>query len=182
MNSSARIVVDILRLAPEGMSQEELVAAVHRKHSRAISAARVMQAVRDAEAAIVDRDGRLYAREMMKSTASPDGSPDSSNREPTALRAIAVDVESVVRVTGREPFTERHIFQIGGVRFGRDRAWCGAQRRFNAYLALEPDDETLLENPATKSRYSALKETPEVALQRFAVFTRDADILTAYNG
>ena len=54
-----------------------------------------------------------------------------------AVGFVSFDIEAVVRPSEHEPYTQQRIYQIGGVRFGKDTSVGNeAQPQFTAWLEL----------------------------------------------
>jgi RecQ family ATP-dependent DNA helicase len=104
-------------------------------------------------------------------------------RRPGPLRAVIVDVESVVRVSGDHPHGDRRIYQIGAVRLSDDAGWVTAAPRFEAWTTL-PDQgwEQQLRSAQVRKRYADAAVDPAVALTWLRDYLADADVLVAYNG
>ncbi len=171
----------LLCRAPNGLSVQELL-AILRKSNPTLSVSQFDRIIRGAGDRIVKRDNRLFDG---RSGTVPDINhslltPTRTIQRP--LRIVAVDTESVVQLTSREPYTEAHIFQLGAVRFGWDFSWVRAQRSFDAYLALPETAEIALERQEMRKSYLARREPPAIVLDRFRSFVADADVLVAYNG
>jgi RecQ family ATP-dependent DNA helicase len=174
-------LIALLAAAPNGLSRQELL-TILRKENPALSAAQLDRVIRGAGDLIVERDNQLRAAQP-NTVLDPDPSalmPSAAIGRP--LRIVAVDTESVVRVTSREPYREVHIFQVGAVRFGLDHRWVRAHRTFNAYLSLPEIAEAAIDHQHVKDRYLVRREPAAVVLERFRSFVADADVLVAYNG
>lgn len=102
---------------------------------------------------VTETTGRLHAVNAAASAAEP------ADAEPltTALRAVVLDVESIVKTTSKEPFTEKRIYQIGAVRAGTASAWIGAEPAFTRWLELPDDTWVILSEGAwAEQRASAI--------------------------
>ncbi len=79
----------------------------------AVPPARVVALIGTALAAghVTETGGRLYAVDV----AAPALAAEPAAAGPTArpLRAVMLDVESIVKTTSEEPFTNKRIYQIG---------------------------------------------------------------------
>ncbi|WP_433513813.1 DEAD/DEAH box helicase [Nonomuraea sp. CA-143628] len=115
-------------------------------------------------------------------TPAPSRAPEPEGKPPRALRAVAIDVESVVRTTDREPYTEKRIFQIGAVRCGADLAWTSGASRFTRWLALPSDDDWTIASVQMRERHAAEAISPAEALTDLLAFLDGADAVVAYNG
>ncbi|WP_431897999.1 DEAD/DEAH box helicase [Nonomuraea sp. bgisy101] len=101
---------------------------------------------------------------------------------PRPLRAVAIDVESVVRTTDREPYTEKRIFQIGAVRCGADQVWASGTGRFTRWLALPLGEDWTIASARMRARHAAEAISPAEALTDLFAFLEGADAVVAYNG
>lgn len=100
------------------------------------------------------------------------------------LRAVVVDVESVVRLDPDAPgYRDARIWQIGAVKLSADSTWVSSGERFSSYVSL-PDDDWLaqLHSEQIRARVRAGALSPVEALEQFRDFCADADVLVAYNG
>ncbi|WP_431913416.1 DEAD/DEAH box helicase [Nonomuraea jabiensis] len=103
--------------------------------------------------------------------------------EPAAtLRAVAVDLESVVRTSAQEPYTDRRIFQIGAVRFGADPAWSGATEPFLCWVDLPHDEDWQIASESLRERHAASAVPAAQALTELLAYLDGADVVVAYNG
>ncbi len=99
-----------------------------------------------------------------------------------ALRVVAFDIESVVRSTTEPPdYREARMFQLGAVRFGRDKVWCHECRTFDAFIDL-PGDGWDIRSPVARERWEEGRRPIGEVLEDFRGFVGEADILVAYNG
>jgi hypothetical protein len=102
--------------------------------------------------------------------------------ERRGIRVIAFDVESIVRLTSNPPdYKEARIFQLAGVRCGRDKTWCHERRSFNAYVDL-PDEQWEIHSDAARDLWEQHHRPVTDVLEDFRVFIEDADLVVAYNG
>ncbi len=183
MSAEARLSGPALRLVSllaeyhEGLTLPQLIG-----HARArfhgLHQTRVAALVRDAitAGAVQQRDGRLYA------TATGGESPASVRaRRPGPLRAVVVDLESVVRTTAVEPYTDKRIYQIGAVRVGGDTAWVTAAPTFAQWADL-PDEEWVIVSDGVRAAHAAAAVPVAEALAALLAFAADADVVVAYNG
>ncbi|MGH3599676.1 MAG: hypothetical protein ACRDQH_05260, partial [Pseudonocardiaceae bacterium] len=129
-------LVELLAAHPDGLTREQVQSS---RTFSAVPAARVVALIGTALAAghITDTGGRLHAVDA----APPALAAEPPAAGPTArpLRAVVLDVESIVKTTSKEPFTTKRIYQIGAVRAGTDTAWVAAEPIFTRWLEL-PDD------------------------------------------
>ena len=97
------------------------------------------------------------------------------------VRAVVVDLESVVRTTAVEPYTDKRIFQIGAVRMGTDAAWSAAEPTFDRFVRL-PDDTWRIHSEQVRARHQAGAVPPAEALLALHAFCTGADMIVTYNG
>src|SRR5262249_1606082 len=74
------------------------------------------------------------------------------------------------------------IYQIGGVRFGKDSEWVDAQPRFTVWLEVGEEEEQLLHDPDAIASYQAHKQPRGEALATFRAWLEGAEMIVAYNG
>lgn len=174
-------LVSLLAGLPEGLTRSEIL-ETFRQENPTLSIAQVERIIRGADNLIVERGNRLVlAGQGMPDDNQPDlPVPTPTSRRP--LRVVAIDIESVVQLTRREPYTEVYTFQLGAVRFGWDHHWVRAERNFDAYLQLPETVETAIERQEIRERYNTRREPAAAVLERFRSFVADADVLVAYNG
>ncbi|MEV0901462.1 DEAD/DEAH box helicase [Actinoplanes sp. NPDC049802] len=129
---------------------------------------------------IRDDDGLLSA--VITDPKSDSARPGESRR-PGPLRAVIVDVESVVYVDADHPHGDRRIYQLGAVRLSADTEWVADRPRFDAWLRL-PDAnwEHRLRSANVRERYTAAAGDPGQALTELRDYLANADVLIAYNG
>ena len=97
------------------------------------------------------------------------------------LRVVVLDLESVVKTTAAEPFTDKRIFQIGVVRTGTDTSWVQAAAAFERFLEL-PDTTWQIRSPRVAARHQAAAVPPADALRDLHDYCAEADLLVTYNG
>ena len=168
-----------------GVSEKDLIAAARSRfpgqHPRRI--AELLGTALTAGALTRDKDGRLC---LPESAAAPEPLPAAEEHGTSApadrpLRAVAVDLESLVRTTAVAPFTDKRIFQVGAVRFGTDVDWVAAQPVFSAYLTL-PDDTWLIRSDTVRAVHAREAVAPAQALLGLHSFCRGAEVVVTYNG
>lgn len=105
------------------------------------------------------------------------------------LRAVALDFESVVRTIAIKPYLERRAFQVGAVRFGRDRRWvhadAGKRQRLSAFCTLPPPADGVpwpIHSPDVAARHGELAVAADVWLAQLDGVLEGADVVVAYNG
>jgi superfamily II DNA helicase RecQ/Rad3-related DNA helicase len=129
-------------------------------------------------------DGAVSLPPSGPALVSADADPDATIPEvDRPLRAVAVDVESVVRLNPDAPeYRDARIWQIGAVRISADTAWATGAA-FNTYVSLPSDEwRAELRSPKVRSRVESKGIGTAEALERLRDFCSDADVLVAYNG
>jgi|GEM_PF-3443154 len=177
---AARRIVDLVAERPDGMTLAELTAAARIRftglHPRRVTDL-VSRAV--AAGALTESAGRLRTPKTDEQPAEPPQAPPYGGG--SAIRAVAIDLESVVRTTTTEPFTDKRIFQIGAVRFGTDRNWIAADSRREWFVKL-PNETWEIRSDSMRARHATAAVAPATALLELHEFTADADIVVTYNG
>ncbi|MFE5513704.1 DEAD/DEAH box helicase [Streptomyces sp. NPDC056529] len=97
------------------------------------------------------------------------------------LRAIALDIESVVRTTATAPYVQRHVYDVAAVRCGADREWVAAGPRWQRYLRFPGDDEQL-RDAAVRDAVLDRGIPARQAWTELRDFLADADVVVAHNG
>jgi ATP-dependent DNA helicase RecQ len=184
LSGPARRIVTLLAEHPDGLSLAQL-AEYARARFRGLPAARVAALAREAitAGAITDDHGRLRAAASADDPpgTDPDTGPARGHPVGRPLRAVIVDLESVVRTTATEPYTDKRIYQVGAVRVGADRAWVADAAPFTRWLEL-PDDAWVIVSDRVRAEHDAHAVPPAEALAALLTFADGADIVVAYNG
>ena len=184
LSGPARRIVTLLAGHPDGLSLAELDDYA-RTRFRGLPAARVAALAREAIAAgaVTDDHGHLRATALADDPlhTSQGSGPASDRTADRPLRAVIIDLESVVRTTATEPYTDKRIYQIGAVRAGADRAWVAAATPFTYWLEL-PDDEWIIISDRVRAEHAAHAVSPAEALAALLAFSDGADVVVAYNG
>ena len=146
LSAAAGRLVALLTEHKDGLTRAEFTEAA-RIQFRGVPVKRVAALLQEAIIAgiISDDHGRLRAAlvadvpplERLTEEASHGASRDESAGRP--LRAVIVDLESVVRTTSAEPYIEKRIYQVGAVRAGADHGWVEGAAAFTCWLEL-PDE------------------------------------------
>ncbi len=184
LSGPARRIVKLLAEHTDGLSLAQLAEYACARF-RGLPAARVAALAREAitAGAMIDDHGRLHV--ACGSDDPPDTDPDTgrSAGDPAGrpLRAVIVDLESVVRTTAEEPYIDKRIYQVGAVRVGADRAWVAAAAPFTCWLEL-PDDEWVIVSDKVRAEHAALAVPPAEGLAALLTFADGADAVVAYNG
>lgn len=171
-------------LPDTGLSCEELLDQLQARFPRHPKA-RLSLLVEQATAAgdIEETDGLLYRAGSSPARHSNPRSAEANRSAPSRpLRVVAVDVESVVRTTDREPYTERRIFQIGAVRCGADLTWVNGTDRFTRWLMLPPGDDWTILSDRMREQHADQAVPAAEALADLLAFLEGADAVVAYNG
>ncbi|SFC82805.1 ATP-dependent DNA helicase RecQ [Streptomyces aidingensis] len=186
---AVRDVAALVTGRPGGMTAGELTQAAQARYPR-LPAARVGRLLAQAlEAGLLREDaGRLYPATVDSRTDEPADEPAAGSApaagpgaRPPGLRGVAVDLESVVRTTAVEPYTERRIFQIGAVRIGTDNTWALGCPSFERFVEL-PDDSWEIRSDALRARHAEGRAPVEQALAELREFCEGTDLLVAHNG
>ena len=180
LSGPARRLVTLLAEHPDGLSLTQL-AEYARARFRGLPAARVAALAREAitAGAITDDRGRLHA--AASADDPPDTGPAPGHAAARPLRAVIVDLESVVRTIATEPYTDKRIYQVGAVRAGADQAWIAAAAPFTRWLEL-PGDEWTIVSDRVRAEHAAHTVPPAEALAALLAFADGADVVVAYNG
>jgi Rad3-related DNA helicase/DNA polymerase III epsilon subunit-like protein len=133
---------------------------------------------------IVDSAVTVPCKEGNERVADPDGRKDAQTIETSrSLRAVVVDVESVVRLDPDAPeYRDARIWQIGAVRLSADAIWEQADQRFSRYITLPDGWREELRSPAARAAVAEHGAPVADVLEAFRDFCADADALVAYNG
>jgi Rad3-related DNA helicase/DNA polymerase III epsilon subunit-like protein len=113
--------------------------------------------------------------------AEPPASAGALGTAGRAVRAVIVDLESVVHTTTSDPYTDKRIYQIGAVRLSNDSAWVAEQPQFSAYVEL-PDDSWVIRSKRVREAHAAAAVSPRQALEDLYTYTADTDLIVTYNG
>ncbi len=127
--------------------------------------------------ALMESGGRI----LVGASTDPHEAPVSAVMETDVLRAVIVDVESMVRPVAAEPYTETCIYQIGAHRIGTDDAWVAQENSFSRYVEL-PDATWGFVSADVEKRHAENRLPLGDVLEEFVSFCAGADALVAYNG
>ncbi|MFE0170910.1 DEAD/DEAH box helicase [Streptomyces sp. NPDC059002] len=164
---------------PDGLERPALLTAAQARYAR-LPEARLVKLVAQALDAglLTESGGRIRVPSV--ETAEPADEPVATETR-QGMRAIAIDLESVVHTVLAEPYVERHVYHIAAVRFGTDPKWCAEQPRWERYVRPGcPEDEI---RDATARRH-VIDEgvAPGQAWTEFARYLAGADVVVAHNG
>jgi len=165
---------------PDGLTRTQLARS---SQYAAVPAARLAALVGAALTAghVVEQAGVLHSAARQ---AAPDADPipdDTVSVEDRPLRAVVLDVESIVQTTPKEPYTDKRIYQLGALRTGRDQAWVAAAPRFTRWLEL-PDDTWAILSDRVRAEHAADAVPAADALIALQEYCDSADVLVTYNG
>ncbi|MFE4358411.1 DEAD/DEAH box helicase [Kitasatospora sp. NPDC056800] len=182
VSAAVRQIAALTEELPDGATPDALVALARDRHP-GLPGPRVLKLADQAVAAglLVRRSGR-FVTTMTPQVSRPD--QDETETRPadrTGLRAVAIDLESIVTTVPTEPFLERHVYQAAAVRFGTDRSWVEADPSWHRYLQLACDTNEI-RDPAARRRVLANGVPAGTAWQELADFLTEADVVVAYNG
>jgi RecQ family ATP-dependent DNA helicase len=170
------LLLETLAGQPEGLTRPEVLARL-RERVPYIGPQDVENLLADAGEEVREVDGRL---QLASPVAVDEPDPD---QQPLPRRLVVFDLESIVRPVVKEPYREQHVFQIGGVRFGRDAAWIAEHPEFVAFTALRDEaDELLIYRDELRARYNAGQRPLAEVLEEFRAFCYGAEVVVAYNG
>ena len=114
-------------------------------------------------------------------TGEPGGQPDGESATRRPLRAVIVDLESVVRTTATEPYTEKRIYQIAArPRWRRPRL--GRRRDAASPAGSNCPTTTGPSSPTGSGRTCRARGPARRGARRTARVHRGADVVVAYNG
>jgi superfamily II DNA helicase RecQ/Rad3-related DNA helicase/DNA polymerase III epsilon subunit-like protein len=97
------------------------------------------------------------------------------------VRAVIVDLESVMHTTTSDPYTDKRIYQIGAVRLSNDSGWVAEQPQFSAYVEL-PDDTWVIRSKRVREAHAAAAVSARQGLEDLYAYTADTDLIVTYNG
>ncbi|WP_182659881.1 DEAD/DEAH box helicase [Streptomyces calidiresistens] len=138
---------------------------------------------------LVTSGGRFTAtappRERVGEPSPRSGTEESRGprewRASSELRAVALDVESVVRTTASAPYVERHVYDVAAIRLGADTRWVAASPRRQRHLRFR-DDTELLRSGEVKDAVLRRGVSAEQAWTELRGWLVDTDVVIAYNG
>ncbi|HET9127047.1 MAG TPA: DEAD/DEAH box helicase [Propionibacteriaceae bacterium] len=171
---SGRVAVLLEVLAGGPLDEAALLDALRLRWPQ-LRPARLASLLDDAGAAVRQVDGRWQL-------AAPAGGPAAEERtEPSRpLRAVAFDLEALVRPVASAPYLERAIWQVGAVRFGTDRTWVNGEGRFVRWVELPEGFD--FADPATAAAHPGRARPAGEVYAELLGYCADADVLVAYNG
>ena len=185
LSGPAGRLVAMLAEHPEGLSRQQL-AELARAKFRGLPAERVSALLSEAitAGAIIESGDRLRSSNADANSHdahSAHEAPSHAGATWRPLRAVIVDLESVVRTTAAEPYTEKRIYQVAAIRTGMDRAWAGSTPALTQWLEL-PDADWPILSDRVRAEHAAHAVPPAEALAALLDFAADADVVVAYNG
>ena len=172
-------LVDLLAAHLDGLTREQVQSS---PAFSVVPPARVAALIGTALGAghVTETRGRLHA--VNAAAPAPDAEPAAAEPPtPRPLRAVVLDVESIVKTTSKEPSTDKRVYQIGAVRAGADGAWVAAEPSFTRWLEL-PDDTWVIVSERVRAEQQASAVAPADALMALQAYCDSADILVTYNG
>ncbi|WP_217166432.1 DEAD/DEAH box helicase [Streptomyces sp. AC512_CC834] len=196
VSAAARTLAELVRDVPAGLTEQELALRATQRFSR-IPRPRVTKLIAEAlEGGLLITTGGPGSR--LRHVAAPgpgvpdratavdgevsgDGERGDARSDKRALRAVALDVESVVRTTATKPYVERHVYQVAAVRFGADTQWVTAGGPWQRYLRFPGDREELRD---TRVRDAVIERgvPAEQAWDELRACLNGVDAVVAYNG
>lgn len=181
VSAASRKIVELVRAHPHGIAQATLRAEVKARFP-SFPLARLDVLVTEAvEAGLLEVSGT-----RISTPASEYGTPvvvssSVKSRSGNALRAVALDIESVVRTVASPPYLERHVYEVAARRFGADDVWVAAQPLWQQFLRFPDYDEALRDERVSIAVRDRGVEAPE-AWFGLGAFLSEADVVVAYNG
>ncbi|HEX5534255.1 MAG TPA: DEAD/DEAH box helicase [Actinomycetales bacterium] len=190
VSAAARKIADLVRAHESGIAEPDLFSEATRAF-RVLPRQRLAGLLTEAVGGgllIVSDDGLFRAASQSSggsghSPASETTIPrDASVSRTSVLRAVALDIESVVRTTATAPYVERTVYEVAAVRFGVDREWVTAVPRWQRYLTLPSDVADQLRDGTVRDAVLTQGVPAEQAWTELRGFLTDADVAVAYNG
>ncbi|MFF4870786.1 DEAD/DEAH box helicase [Streptomyces sp. NPDC000961] len=201
VSPAARRIVALVRELPPGISRRDLAAEATRRIpglpeprlAKLIAEAVIGGLLRmdgDRLLPVVAPEGPPGDQASANATRPPDNSTKTSDltdsesgvpRERSVLRAVALDIESVVRTTATAPYVRRHVYDVAAVRFGADSEWVATRPRWQRYLRFPGDGDELRDGPV---RDAVLNRGVDAvrAWAELRDILADADVVVAHNG
>ncbi|MBV8995093.1 MAG: DEAD/DEAH box helicase family protein, partial [Pseudonocardiales bacterium] len=172
-------LVNLLAAHPDGLTGAQVRSSVL---FSAVPAARLTAIIGAALVAghVTETGDRLHAVNATAATPTAESTDAELPTTTHSLRIVVLDVESIVKTTSKEPFTDSRIYQIGAVRVGHDTAWVGAEPTFARWLEL-PDDWVII-SERVKTEHQTGAVPPAEALMALQAYCETADVLVSYNG
>ncbi len=194
VSAASRKVADLVCAFSSGISERDLVIEAKRQFG-GVPEQRLVKLVAEAVdgGLLIARGGRLLPAAPPEPMAPGQEAPEPRqsgdtkpvDRVPTGerpvLRAVALDVESVVQTTATAPYLERHVYEVAAVRFGADPEWVAAAPRWQRYLRFPGDSERLHDDGVRDAVLGQGVPQPQ-AWTELSDFLSDADVVAAYNG
>ncbi|MGW5763388.1 DEAD/DEAH box helicase [Streptomyces tendae] len=193
VSGAARKLAGLVRDLPAGLTEQELAMRAT-EHFGKLPQPRVAKLIAEAldggllipagdriRHADVPRLEVLDRARVAAGEVAGDGARDEARSEKDALRAVALDVESVVRTTTTTPYIERHVYQVAAVRFGADEQWVTAGGPWQRYLRF-PGDSEELRDAEVRDAVVDRGVPAEQAWAELRACLRGADVVVAYNG
>lgn len=183
VSAGARQIADMVAEGATPLTDAAAVDAGNRRwplQQRRVLARYLAEAV---EAGLLSRgsDGLLRPSNVAEGPASEENNGSGSEDRP--LRAVVVDVESVVRLDPQaDDLRDARIYQVGAVRLSTDVAWEQAAGRFDQFCRLPDGWVEDLRSPVVRERYMQHARPVVAVLADLRVYCADADLLIAYNG
>jgi superfamily II DNA helicase RecQ/DNA polymerase III epsilon subunit-like protein len=161
-----------------GSTLDELIEAFAAASGRRVRPAQMLTELHRIGPRLIEREGRYWLADPGTAVATP-VAPDIGIR----ARVIVYDLETVVRQISTPPYLERHLYQIGAVRTGRDKDWVNADgRSWVRWVTLPAVADPLLESATIRAKYEADRSDPAAVIDAFLAYCDGATHLVAYNG
>ncbi|MBZ6203872.1 DEAD/DEAH box helicase [Streptomyces olivaceus] len=199
VSAAARKFAGLARDVPAGLTEQEFFLRAVREIGKDFPRPRVAKLIAEALGGglLVPSEGNRLRHEETPEPGAPEsgrtvdedtagdaagrGAGDEPCTDRRALRAVAIDVESVVRTTATAPYVERHVYQVAAVRFGADTEWVAAGGPWQRHLRFPGDGEEL-RDPRVREAVTQRGVPAEQAWAELRACLRGADAVVAHNG
>ncbi|WP_064273242.1 DEAD/DEAH box helicase [Streptomyces sp. RTd22] len=186
VTAAVRKVVEIVAGYPAGVTWDELASETRRRSGTPEQrlARLIGQAVQ--AGLLREESGVLLAARATSATGQAELSllqpetdfPPAGHR---LVRAVLVDVESIVRTTAAEPYVQRDVYEVAARRFGADQEWASARPAWHRYVSLGDVADQVVE-PAVRAAVRQRGVPAPQVWEELAGYAADADVVVAYNG
>ncbi|MEU3540807.1 DEAD/DEAH box helicase [Streptomyces paromomycinus] len=180
-----RKVIEIVAGYPAGVARGELMRVTRRRGG--MPEQRLARLVGEAvQAGLLREESDVL---FVVEAASVAGATTASAPEPDSaasagqhlMKAVLIDVESIVRTTTAEPYVQRDVYEVAARRFGADQGWVSERPAWHRYVSLGAVADQVVE-PAVRTAVRKEGVPASQVWRELAVYTAAADIVVAYNG
>lgn len=184
ISSAAQKIARLVGEFSDGVDLRTLTVAAVRRY-RTLPERRVPALVEEARTGglLVVANGRVALADQAaesKEPASAAPAPEVATPR-VVLRAVVVDLESVVRTVATTPYAERHVFEVAAQRLGADQEWVTSAPAWQRYLRFPGDIDELRDEHVR----GAVRDHGVLAADAWmdlGTYLSDADVVIAYNG